>query len=41
VLLPDLSAAGAGFVVAVTLVDATGLFAGSCEATSLAVLFQS
>ena len=37
-LLPGLSAAGAGVVVLVALVDTTGLLAGGGETTSLAVL---
>lgn len=35
---PGLSAAGLGLVVAVALVEATGLLAGSSETTGLAVL---
>jgi hypothetical protein len=38
VLLPGLSAASLGLVVAVTLVETTGLLASSSEATGLAVL---
>jgi len=38
VLLPGLSAAGLGLVVAVALVETTGLLAGGGEATGLAVL---
>lgn len=36
--LPGVAAAGLGVVVAVTLVDTTGLLAGSGETTGLAVL---
>lgn len=36
--LPGLAAAGAGLVVAVALVETTGLLAGSGETTRLAVL---
>lgn len=37
--LPGLPAAGSGLVVAVALVETTGLLAGSGETAGLAVLF--